>query len=99
MTQVYSHKIATTLKANATVAYPIHPFLLTFTKDFQRFLIDYGHTIPGLLLVLVPETASETRDNYAAEDCDGNHKKTIIPFSDDLYRTAKRYGREMKIEI
>lgn len=45
MVEVYSNNTATTLKGNAIVAYPVHFVLLTFTKEFRRYLVDHGHTL------------------------------------------------------
>lgn len=59
MIQVYSDKKAAILKANATVAIQAQIVLLHCTMDFPRFLIDRGHTILILLLVLASESAVE----------------------------------------
>lgn len=49
--QVYTDNTVTTLKANATVAYPVHVTHLYFTKEFCWYKIYYGDIIAGLLPV------------------------------------------------
>lgn len=51
MVQVYTDKTATTVKAFATVTYPVRVTLLNFTNELRRYLSDNGHTFAGLLLV------------------------------------------------
>lgn len=65
--QVFSEKAATTLKVTATVAYLVHMVLLDFTKEYHRFLIDYGHTLVGWLPVFASiwnekENNNDTKD-------------------------------------
>lgn len=59
LVQVYSDKPATTLKANATVAYPVNTVLLNFSKEFRRYLIDHGHTLVELLPVSTSEISKD----------------------------------------
>lgn len=99
MLHVLLDKAVTALNANATEAYPAHTLLLHFTKHFRRLLIKHGYAIVDLLLVSLSESVEESRDDGAAVDCDGNFGQIIIPLTDDHYQTAKKYGREVKIEI
>lgn len=99
MTQVNSSETVTTIKANFTITYPVSIALLNFTKDFRRFLTNHRNTIVELLPVSVSETSQKTRDDYTAEDCDGNYGETIVPLTDDLYQAVKRHEGKTKIEI
>lgn len=97
--QTYSDKTVTILKANATVGYPVHIVLLNYAKDLQRFLVDHGQTMIGLLPVSVSHFAAKTRDKDIAEACDGKmwrdcHSTYPRPFSN-----WKGHGKEMKIKI
>lgn len=47
--QLYSDKIATTMKRGAFVMYPVHVVLLNFTAEFRRHLIDSDRTLLGFL--------------------------------------------------
>lgn len=40
--QIYSDKVATSLKCNALVSYPVHAVCLNFTAKRRRYLIDHG---------------------------------------------------------
>lgn len=48
MVQVYTDKFATTLKANATVVYPVRVTLLSYTSEFCCYLAEHGHTFAKL---------------------------------------------------
>ena len=63
MFQLYTDKTATTLKANATVAHPVHVVLLNVTREFRLKLINGGHTLVGLLPVATLENDSEEYDD------------------------------------
>lgn len=41
--QVFTNKIATTLKTTVLVAYPVHVVLLFFSVAFQRWIIENWH--------------------------------------------------------
>lgn len=51
LVQIYSDKTATTLKANALIAYPIHAVLLNCSLRHRRYLIDNGYTLVVFLPV------------------------------------------------
>lgn len=84
MLQLYSDKTATTLKASATVAYPVHLVLLNFTAEYRRHLIDHGYTIVGLLPVSASESTEDTFKNSTEEENMTEGQKVIIPLPDGL---------------
>lgn len=55
-----------TLKANGTVAYPVHIVLLNFTKDFQKLLMNHRNSIGPPLQVLVSKSFEEIKDDNTA---------------------------------
>lgn len=60
------------LDANATVSYLVQIVLLNFSKDFQRFLINYGHAIVDFGLVSVCDSSEKTKGDDKAATCNGN---------------------------
>lgn len=67
MIQKVSDKTSTTLKANATMVYLVQIGLLNFIEDFRRVLVNHGHTIDGLMLTFVSESAEKSRNVDAAK--------------------------------
>lgn len=49
LVRIYSENKATTLKADALIAYPAHVVLLKFIISQKRYLIDNGFTLVGFL--------------------------------------------------
>lgn len=62
--EVYRDKTATTLKANATVANPVHVIFFNFMKEFCRCLSDHGHTLAGLLPVTIFSIVQDKEEVY-----------------------------------
>lgn len=49
--KVYMYQKRMTLKISGTVFFPVHSVLLSFSKEFRRYLIDHCYTLVGFVLV------------------------------------------------
>lgn len=105
MVHAYTDKMATTLKAKATVSYPVQIVLLNFTKAFRRFLIDRRHTFVGILPV-VSSSLTDKEYDFEQECWNDPFKKNYFLFfsmhdeNEDIYHLIEdctRTTRDMKV--
>lgn len=99
LVQLYSDKTATTLKANALVAYPIHAVLLNFSLTHRRFLIDNGYTIVGFLPVGAGGYLDDEKDSTEniSDSTLGIEAHIPIPLKDYIRTASHKRGREEKM--
>ena len=92
--QVYSDKTATTLKANAMVAYPIHVVFLNCSASFRRFLINREYTLVGFLPVAGETTGIYENDGMEEDNFLTRNISTeeIIPLQDTITQTSAPSG-------
>lgn len=99
MEQSYSNKTATTLKANATVAYLVQVVLLNFRKEYRWYLIDNGYSFVGLWPVSTAEQDQKTNLGDTLESRSGHNTISVVSLSDEPNQTSQRYGRDLKIAV
>lgn len=99
MIQVYFGKTATTLKANATVAYPVHIVLLNFTKEYRRFFIENWYTLVRLSPIFASKCNEAGFDNETIDGYYRYEEERVIPVNDELHQPPKRHGRDTEMEI
>lgn len=95
MVQVYTYKTASTLIANATVAYLVYVILLKVKKKFRSYLIDHEYNFSGLLPV------SRAADFNVADENDGGNKRygEIVPLLEEFRSTSHRDGTDFKLQV
>lgn len=95
MVQVYTDTTASTLEANAMVAYAVHVKLQNFTYEFRRNLIDHGHPFAGLLHVC---TAAQVDCVEGGED-ENEDVGRVVSLSARLSSTYDIDGRDAKLYV
>lgn len=95
MLQGYTDKTANTLKANATVAYPMHVALLNFTKEYFYYLVNHEHTST----VLLPLPTAVQVDYEKSVDEENVDAGKAFPLLVKLPETSDKDGRDVPVCI
>lgn len=98
MVQVYSDNTATTLNTNMIVAYPVHVLLLNFTKEVCQLLMNFGHTLVGLLHSKGFSYCTRRRGGVHETEICFTPTVHVVLLSDDLSAMTDSNGRPLKVE-
>lgn len=99
MVQVYTNKMASSLKRNATIAHPIHLLRLNLRIKCHIFFIAHGHTLMRLIHVPTFERRTYGGDTAASLTQSGIRLSPAVRFSDELPLTSHRDAIDTKLKV